>query len=196
MADSKISALSSLTGSSVDRAVDVLPIVDTGSTELKKITVVELGKALFTISAEQATTSGTSIDFTSIPAGVKRVNVMFNGVSTNGISNYLIQLGDSGGIENTGYVCSALSFGGEASSTAGFIFPFASASGAHYGQLTLSLQDSSDFTWIGAGSFTNGTNGVFVAGKKSTSAELTQIRITTVGGTDTFDAGSISISYE
>lgn len=196
MADSKISALSSLAGSGVDRAADVLPIVDTGSTELKKITVVELGNALFTISAEQASTSGTSIDFTSIPAGVKRITVMFNGVSTSGTSNYLIQLGDAGGIETTGYIASALSFGGEASSTAGFIFPFASASGAHYGQLTLSLQDASDFTWIGSGSFTNGTNGVYVAGRKATSAELTQIRITTVGGTDTFDAGAISISYE
>lgn len=31
-----------------------------------------------------ASTSGTSIDFTGIPAWVRRVTVMFNGVSTNG----------------------------------------------------------------------------------------------------------------
>jgi len=51
-----------------------------------------------------ASTSNTSIDFTSIPAGVRRITVMFDAVSTSGTSNWLIQLGDSGGIENTGYL--------------------------------------------------------------------------------------------
>jgi len=48
-----------------------------------------------------ASTSGTSIDFTSIPSWVKRVTVMFAGVSTNGTGSYLIQIGDSGGIETS-----------------------------------------------------------------------------------------------
>jgi len=52
----------------------------------------------------QASTSGTSIDFTGIPSWVKRITVMFNGVSTNGTSNKQIQLGDSGGFETTGYL--------------------------------------------------------------------------------------------
>ena len=38
-----------------------------------------------------ASTSGTSIDFTGIPSWVKRITVMFNGVSTNGTSNIQIQ---------------------------------------------------------------------------------------------------------
>jgi hypothetical protein len=46
-----------------------------------------------------ASTSGTSIDFTSIPLWVKRITVMFAGVSTNGTSPFLVQLGDAGGIE-------------------------------------------------------------------------------------------------
>lgn len=41
MADSKISALTSLTGASVDGAADVLAIVDTSVTTTKKITVDE-----------------------------------------------------------------------------------------------------------------------------------------------------------
>ena len=41
-----------------------------------------------------ASTSGTSVDFTSIPSWVKRITVMFNGVSTSGTSNPLVQLGD------------------------------------------------------------------------------------------------------
>ena len=72
-----------------------------------------------------ASTSGTSIDFTSIPAGVRRITVMFRGVSVSGTSSILIQLGDSGGIETTGYVSSGTGFSGVAgatiSSTAGLV---------------------------------------------------------------------------
>ena len=70
-----------------------------------------------------ASTSGTSIDFTSIPSWVKRITLMLAGVSTNGTSDPLIQLGDSGGIENTGYVAGAAVITSGAtgfSSTAGF----------------------------------------------------------------------------
>ena len=40
-----------------------------------------------------ASTSGTSNDFTSIPSWVKRITVMFNGVSTNGTSPVQLQIG-------------------------------------------------------------------------------------------------------
>ncbi len=74
----------------------------------------------------QASTSGTSIDFTSIPSWVKRITVMFSGVSTNGSSGILIQFGDSGGIENTGYVSGSVAItngavGTLATSTAGIV---------------------------------------------------------------------------
>jgi len=79
-----------------------------------------------TSATAQASTSGTSIDFTSIPSWVKRITVMFNGVSLSGTSSILIQLGDSGGFENTGYVStSVLSRDGTTptglTSTAGFV---------------------------------------------------------------------------
>ena len=47
-------------------------------------------------------TSGTSIDFTGIPSGVKRITIMLKDVSTSGTSYKLIQLG-SGSITTTGY---------------------------------------------------------------------------------------------
>src|SRR5262249_5244782 len=56
-----------------------------------------------TLGTPQATTSGTSIDFTSLPSTIKRITVNFKGVSTNGTSAIIIQLGDAGGIETTGY---------------------------------------------------------------------------------------------
>ena len=53
-------------------------------------------------STAQATTSGTSITFTGIPSWVKRITVMFNGVSTSGTSPVQIQLG-AGSVTTTGY---------------------------------------------------------------------------------------------
>jgi len=78
MANTKVSALSSLTGAGVDTATDVLNIIDTGSTASKKITVAELGIALQTDTAlqldtaDQALTGGvipTSLSLGTISAG-------------------------------------------------------------------------------------------------------------------------------
>lgn len=51
MADTKISALSSLTGANLDPAADVFPVVDTSVTTTKKITGQELFNALSTLTA-------------------------------------------------------------------------------------------------------------------------------------------------
>lgn len=153
-----------------------------------------------TIATEQASTSGTSIDFTSIPSGVKRITVMFVGVSTNGTSNVIVQIGDSGGIETSGY-SSAASFVttgvGTTSSTAGFIVnPTNQAAGLLSGSVTLNLEDSSDNTWVSSGVLSRDTTGAAMSGgSKATSAVLDRVRITTTNGTDAFDAGVINISY-
>ena len=55
-----------------------------------------------------ATTSGTAVDFTSIPSGVKRISMMFNQVSCNGTAPRLIQIGTSGGLVTSGYISSRL----------------------------------------------------------------------------------------
>ena len=60
------------------------------------------GASLITSGTAVASTSGTSIDFTGIPSWAKRITVMFNGVSTNGTSQQLIQIG-SGSVNATGY---------------------------------------------------------------------------------------------
>jgi hypothetical protein len=149
-----------------------------------------------------ASTSGTSIDFTSIPAGVRRITVMFNEVSSSGTSNFLIQLGDSGGIENTGYVSTSnytnqASTTGGSNSTAGYLLFNSASSGAALISGTYTLVNISGNTWIGSGVHKIITTQVlFSGGSKALSDVLTQIRVTTVNGTDTFDAGSINILYE
>jgi hypothetical protein len=144
-----------------------------------------------------ASTSGTSIDFTGLPSWVKRVTVMFDGVSTNGTSAMLIQLGDSGGIETTGYNSSASNAGNTATSyTNGFPATDGSVAASVY---------SGVYTVVTLGSNIHSASGIFGAsgdqqsvgaGSKTLSATLDRVRITTVNGTDTFDAGSINILYE
>ena len=149
-------------------------------------------------SGTAVTASGTSVDFTDIPSWVKRITVMFAGMSTNGTSHKLIQLGDSGGIENTGYVSTSsytATGAGTISSTAGHIMFADSATDGLHGIAVFTLIN--DTTWVGTHTARYLTNSCSIGGSSKTlSATLDRIRITTVNGTDTFDAGTINIIYE
>lgn len=154
------------------------------------------------VSGTAVTASGTAVNFTDIPAGVKRVTVMFSGVSTNGASSIQIQLGDVGGIETTGYVGALLRTGLASLATAqhpttGFLLiNDVAAADVHSGVFCISLLSGT--TWCAASqiSETGATAYFSGSGSKSLSDTLTQVRITTVNGTDTFDAGTINIMYE
>jgi uncharacterized protein YaiE (UPF0345 family) len=147
-----------------------------------------------------ASTSGTSIDFTNIPSWVKRITVMFSGVSVSGTSSIIIQLGDSGGVENTGYLASASIIGAStvlsSSHTTGFGIRNVTAATVVSGAYTITNHNGDTWLLFGVGS-DNAVPATFPsAGSKALSATLDRIRITTVNGTDTFDAGSINILYE
>ena len=146
----------------------------------------------------QASTSGTSIDFTGIPSWAKRITVMFNGVSTNGTSNLLVQLGDSGGIETTGYVSAAnYSTNTNAPGTAGFFILYAIPGAASTFHGCIIFCNLSGNIWVMNGNMAdNAERNSSSAGSKTLSDTLDRVRITTVNGTDTFDAGSINILYE
>jgi len=149
-----------------------------------------------------ASTSGTSIDFTSIPSYVKRVTVMFNGVSTTSTSVVQIQLGDSGGVETSGYTAMVSNVQTTPNTTrgvtasSGFLIQHANSSAESIqGAVIFSLFESN--TWVAQGTLYGTTTGLNSAsGSKTLSGTLDRIRITTVNGTDTFDAGSINIMYE
>jgi hypothetical protein len=149
-----------------------------------------------------ATTSGTSLDFTSIPSWVKRITVMFNAVSTSGTSGIQIQLGVSGTPETTGYngfcgmVFNTNNTTRGISATTGFPLYIQAATNNHGGAIVITLMGSNIWTAQGGTSVTDSGAGTFVAGAKTLAGTLNMIRITTVNGTDTFDAGSINILYE
>lgn len=154
-----------------------------------------------TLATEQATTSGTSIDFTGIPVGTKQIIVMVAGLSTNGTSLPIIQLGDSGGVEVTGYVGGVVNASG-AGTAISVGFPLAQAGLATAvitGQLTLYLENSTNNTWVGTGIFGRSdavNSGAWVGGSKALSpGPLDRVRLTTVNGSDAFDAGVVNIQY-
>ena len=161
-----------------------------------------MASSVITSGTVVASTSGTSIDFTSIPSWVKRITIMFNGVSTNGTSINLIQIGDSGGIETTGYAGAGVSITStpgaiSASQTTGFgIGGNNAAANTKNGSAVLTLMDTN--LWVINGQFGFGSEARtdFTAGSKTLSATLDRVRVTTVTGTNTFDAGSINILYE
>jgi hypothetical protein len=148
-----------------------------------------------------ASTSGTSIDFTSIPSWVKRVTVMFSGVSTNGSSLQIVQLGTSGGVQTTGYAGTATTNGANSSSTVGILVGYrGDAANVYSGAIVCTLLNSATGLWVaqGVNSGAGGTTGdaSMIGATKTLSGTLDRVRITTTNGTDTFDAGTINILYE
>lgn len=148
-----------------------------------------------------ASTSGTSKDFTSIPAAVKRITILLQGVSLSGTALLRIQLGTSSGFVTTGYTStgSVISSGAAtAAATAGFEI-YTDVPNASYtvsGAIILNKIDAN--TWVASG--TVGWGGVTwtgtLGGYIALAAALTQVRITTTNGTDTFDAGTINVFHE
>lgn len=171
-----------------------------GTTDTQTLTNKTIQGGAITSGTAVASTSGTSIDFTSIPSWVKRITVMFQGVSTNGTSIIQLQLGDSGGIETTGYTSGAwLANTANANSTTGLIISGANAANYLFdGNMIVCLVDSATNKWSFSSTMSGSVSGMnsMGGGAKSLSATLDRVRITTVNGTDTFDAGSINILYE
>jgi hypothetical protein len=166
-----------------------MPLVLNGTTG------VQDNSGAFVAGTAVASTSGTSIDFTSIPSWVKRVTVMFNGVSTNGSSLLEIRIG-SGSITATGYVSYGSGGAANMSSTTGFLTTYAMAdSYTISGKVEICLVSGS--TYIASGALgLNPLNGNVSGGTVTLGGALDRVRITTVNGTDTFDAGSINILFE
>ena len=158
------------------------------------------GRSRLVRATAVATTSGTSIDFTSIPSWARRITIMLDQVSTNSTSPVQIQLGNSGGIETTGYVGTGTAFIPPSTVslvayTTGFIPLGATASASRTGCLFISNITAN--AWIATGTFDDQTTlAGFSQGSKNLSATLDRVRLTTINGTDTFDAGSVNIIYE
>jgi hypothetical protein len=154
-----------------------------------------------------ATTSGTSATFSSIPSWVKKFSIYFVGVSTNGTSGVMLRIGDSGGVETTGYACTtftALTGVGTAieNHNNGFIISTGNitttAADVRYGKFVFSLVDEATNTWDCTAHVGHSNRAIIfsISGSKALSDTLDRVELNTEGGSDTFDAGNWQIVYE
>jgi hypothetical protein len=150
------------------------------------------------VSGIALTASGTSVDFSGIPSWAKRITVMFSGVSTNGTSGLLVQIG-AGSVDTSGYLSASFqtSSSTQLLSTAGFAIFNNNSNDSTSGPIVLTLFGSN--IWQASGvQFKDSTTDYLTmsSGTRTLSGTLDRVRITTVNGTDTFDAGSVNIMWE
>ena len=175
-------------------------VVPTANIANGAVTPVKLSQP-YTLATSVASTSGTSIDFINIPSWAKRIAVILNGVSLNGAAHGLIQIG-AGSITDSGYVSGSTYLAGGSVSGAinsggsGVVLFLGGIPNAISGSVVFTLQTSN--TWVAAGMymFDNVTTTTgYTVGKVTLSGTLDRLRVTNTGS-DTFDAGTVHISYE
>lgn len=160
-----------------------------------------VGKAALTRQTVQNSTSGTVIDFTGIPSTARLITVMLSGVSTNGSSSVIVQLGSTS-FTTSGYLGASIITGSTGAATnlsSGFRIHFNlsdAAAAVRHGSMVLS--NITGNTWVANGSFGLSDSAWIstVAGTIALGGTLDRVRVTTINGTDTFDAGSINLIYQ
>ena len=186
------------------------PAADGSANQLMKtngsgvLSFVDAPSAGFTHATPQSG-SGTSMTFGSIPTGTSFIVVTMHDFSSSGADEWMVQIGDSGGIETADYrsqrssnTNGSIASDGTPNSneSKGFGITVDAAGNAFGGQMILSLHHPTNHTWTSSSSFRrDGFDHSWGAGSKDLSAELTQVRITTKGGSESFDAGTINIMY-
>ena len=180
-------------------AAQVAAKADASTVSALSSSVTTLQTQKLTQGTAVASTSGTNIDFASIPSWVKRITIAFNGVSTNGSNNIQVVLGTgtTPTYATSGYA-GGYSLGNNAIFTAamstGFdVMAVAATSIVH---AVVTLVNVTGNTWVMSGNaqISNSTSYQFGAGSVSLAAALTAVRVT--AGGNTFDAGNINILYE
>ena len=154
------------------------------------------------LATEISTASGGAKTFTGIPSWVKKITVMVTGVSMDSTQNMLVQIGDAGGIETSGYLGAAahMTNGGSpavALQTTAFQVTHTSVAGAiWHGQGVLTLEDLANNVWTWDSKVARSDSALMdlYAAEKPLSDTLTQVRITLSSGS--FDAGAVNIMYE
>lgn len=190
-----------------DNSVNTAEIVDSAITTAKiadaNVTPAKLSQTM-TRATAVTLTNQTSVDFTGIPSWVRRITVMLDSVSTNGTSALMVQIGDSGGVETTGYISTSgfiqnsATYAGVANYTTGFNISTVSQA-THSFSGIMDIVNLTGNVWVvkGITSPQTATQSLFFsAGSKTLSATLDRVRLTTVNGTDQYDAGTVNIIYE
>ena len=191
------STINASTSTGLVSTADLSGVLELQANGTTKLTVDSTGAYGQVISGTAvATTSGTSINFTSIPSWVKRITVMFNAVSLSASANFLVQIG-AGSVATSGYTSTGELGATVATSTSGFVAVAGAAANSFSGSFVLTTLGSN--VWVSSATIrtvnTGGGTGGVAVGNISLGGTLDRVSITTTS-TDTFDAGSINILYE
>jgi hypothetical protein len=143
----------------------------------------------------QATTSGTAFDFTSLPANIQRITIILEQLSWDGGDGTLIQIGDSGGIEATGYDSDGSTSSSNLNSSTGFVVFSNTDAHLHDTIITLTRIDGNKWVEGHAGHRDGGNLGQYGGGRKELSGELDRVRLTRTG-TNNADSGLVNVFYE
>lgn len=146
------------------------------------------------------TASGSTIDFTDIPATAKKITIPIGSISSSSSSAISVVLGDSGGFETTGYVgvISTITSGtSETAPTTGFVIvDTTTAAQAMSGVVVLAAIDLDGGRWALQSTMASHLNSTLYvgSGQKALSGPLDRIRLVASAGT--FDNGTVNILIE
>ena len=162
-----------------------------------QVTPAKLSQPL-TLGTAVSTTSGVAVDFTGIPSWAKRVTVSLSGVSTNGTSNIVVRIGDSGGVSASGYLGATALGAGSTLTTTGAELTNVTAASVFHGVIVFTLLEASANKWACFGNVSRSDSALvfLLALSKSLTNPLDRISLTTVGGVNTVDVGQMNIMYE
>lgn len=150
---------------------------------------------------DESTASGTEAEWTSIPSGVKRIVLSFDGVYTSGGAQLEMLIGDSGGYEVTDYYSTYATTTNGAypvvavnpSNIKFLLTPSGTFNDSWIGNVTLTKMQG-DNGWTVSGTLTDLQTGIVtIAGVKALSAALDRLKVFITSGT--FAGGSISLAY-
>lgn len=150
----------------------------------------------------QITVTGAIVELaTDLPDWVSQVELSFSGLSSNGTSEHLVQIGPAAGIVATGYFCQSGGFDAAnqvlVNGTTGIIVKNPGAANSSAGVLRLTRQGT--LLWLATVQLTHVGAGLgsqwFCVGSISLAGALKRIRLTNANGTDQFDAGTVSMNY-
>ncbi|MBU0916329.1 hypothetical protein [Aquabacterium parvum] len=181
-----------------DDAVNDLGAVPKRQAESIAATAVA-SRMQYSLTASQATTSGSAVDFTGIPSWAKRITVQLQDVSTNGGSQVIVQIGGASGISATGYAGGNLYYLGGSSGahetlSSGFRVFIGGVGIFRFGAIVLTRLAANK--WIATGQVAHAAGFAWVSGVRVLTETLDRVRFTTVSGTDTFTQGEVSLLIE
>ena len=151
-----------------------------------------------------ANNTASVIQFTQIPSNIQDLEIQFLNLLSNirlNNANYIIQIGDSGGYETSGYETISLTGNGQViSRTNGIIIPRGSTDDAVFGRIRLSKFEPNSNTWIVGnivGEYDLDNFPIQIISHKTLSSVLDRIRVTLNAPTQSekFTTGKVSLRY-